>query len=317
MRKAYYKNKGRFDAPYPKRFLGVDGNWYRSVAERDISFFFKEFGIQYQTEASIFKGANRKFQYDWKITFEKDGKKHAIYIEYFGYSGKDYYQRRKEKIKFYKKKGLTLISLVPMDLENLAVSLRKKLRPYWKYIVGRDYQIRKKYTLEEILELLPDMNDQDVEKIRNYSAKVLQSRNDFVPVTIHTIGKFNRKKKHNAFVSLVKYQNTSKSRNFAFKYIPIWNTCESKEVHIVHYAKEFDKKNPDLYQSTWKLMVKEGSILAIRNNAKFQNGTESKFKYYLVDSAEYYKSKNTFLREISAKRALDLTKMNTNLCVEV
>ena len=53
------------------------------------------------------------------IEYNKDGKKHELYIEYFGYSGKEYYQRRKEKIRLYRKKGLTLISLEPMDLEDL------------------------------------------------------------------------------------------------------------------------------------------------------------------------------------------------------
>ncbi|MBD3213422.1 MAG: hypothetical protein GF311_12515 [Candidatus Lokiarchaeota archaeon] len=62
--------------------------------------------------------------YDWYLS-EFD-----IYIEYWGYFGKDYMERKEKKIDLYEKGKLKLISIEDIMLEDIYDHLEEKLKEF-------------------------------------------------------------------------------------------------------------------------------------------------------------------------------------------
>ncbi len=307
----FRRKKTKFEAIYPKRYKGLDGNWYRSISERDISFYLQKFGISYENEGSIFP-KERGFKYDWKIQYNDDeGKKHTLFLEFFGYSGKAYVKRKKEKIKFYKRKGYELISLEPSDLDDLARKLRKKLKKHWKYIIGKEVILESENQIENWQKKLLTMETEDLEELKNKIQTILYSRKRYLPIIIETIGQFNRTLKHNAYVSVLKYDYIKKGlqKKEEHQYFGIWNSSPCDEVKVVLYNRSFNEKDKDFYSAKWILNVKEGTILAYRRNSRDQHKKRPSSNFCIVDGTQTHQNPK-FLREIPAKLAYELSKEN-------
>jgi len=308
----FSKKKSRFEAVYPKRYKGLDGNWYRSLSELAISYFLQRSGIFYKTEASIFR-QDRNFKYDWKIQYRDDKrKKHTLFLEFFGYSGKEYVKRKKEKMRFYKRRGFELISIEPSDLDDLDRKLRKKLRKHWKYIVGKENSSESLKKSQELEKQLESMETEDLHSLQNQIKTVLNSRKRYLPITIETIGQFNRTLKRNAYVSVLRYNEVRKGllKKGEHEYKSIWNTSPCEEIKVMLYQRKSDSKNKDLYSAKWILNAKEGTIIAYRRNAREQKMKKQGSKFFVVDGAQIHQEPQ-FLREIPAKLAYELAKENS------
>ncbi|TFG20175.1 MAG: hypothetical protein EU530_04075 [Promethearchaeota archaeon] len=308
----FSRRKKRFEAIYAKRYKGLDGNWYRSLSERDISFYLQKFGIKYQTENSIFP-KERNFKYDWKIQYrDEQGKKHTLFVEFFGYSGKEYVKRKKEKIKFYKRRGYELISIEPSDLDDPERKLRKKLRKHWKYIIGNEILAKSSETNQDLGKQLETMETEELLDLQNQIQTILNSRRRYLPITIETIGQFNRILKHNAYVSILRYKEVTKgfTKKEEHEYVGIWNKSTCDEVEVILNQRKFDEKNKDLYSAKWIFNAKEGTILAYRRNSQDQKLNKHRSKFCVVDGSQIHQNPQ-FLREIPAKLAYELAKENS------
>ncbi|MBU0628278.1 MAG: hypothetical protein KKC75_03755 [Nanoarchaeota archaeon] len=98
-------------------FQAKDGHFLRSRAEKLIDDKLNSLGVGHIVEKKI---ANSRYKCDWYLPdFD-------VYIEYWGLSGKESYDKRKDKkIRIYKNNGLKLISLYP----NKTDKLERKLIP--------------------------------------------------------------------------------------------------------------------------------------------------------------------------------------------
>ena len=65
-------------------------------------------------------------KYDWYLP------KFKIYIEYWGYHGKNYMQRKEEKLRLYRKGKLKLISIEDIMLKDIYTNLEKELSKFIK-----------------------------------------------------------------------------------------------------------------------------------------------------------------------------------------
>lgn len=77
-----------------------------------------------------------QIKYDWYLP------EFNIYIEYWGYFGKDYLERKAEKLKLYEKANLKLISIEDFMLEDIYNQLEQKLS---EFILIKDIKKRAKY----------------------------------------------------------------------------------------------------------------------------------------------------------------------------
>ncbi|TFG06177.1 MAG: hypothetical protein EU539_08345 [Promethearchaeota archaeon] len=102
-------------------FKCLDGHVVRSKAELIIDNFLYNNGIKHVYENTIkIKGSSIK--YDWYLP------DHDIYIEYWGYFGKEYMKRKEEKIRLYKKGNLCLVSIEDIMFKDLYHHLKELLK---------------------------------------------------------------------------------------------------------------------------------------------------------------------------------------------
>ncbi|TXT66829.1 MAG: hypothetical protein BAJALOKI3v1_10100 [Promethearchaeota archaeon] len=101
-------------------FRCLDGHITRSKAELIIDNHLTRLNIKHEYEDMI-RIAGHTIKYDWYLP------DHDIYIEYWGYFGKDYFSRKREKLKLYQKGGLNLISIEDWMLEDIYTHLEEKL----------------------------------------------------------------------------------------------------------------------------------------------------------------------------------------------
>ena len=110
-------NNSKFNGHF---FQAKDGHFLRSRAEKLIDDKLNSLGIKHIVEKKI---AHSRYKCDWYLpAFD-------IYIEYWGLSGKESYDKRKDKkIRIYKNNGLKLISLYPYKTDKLERKLIPLLR---------------------------------------------------------------------------------------------------------------------------------------------------------------------------------------------
>jgi len=77
-------------------------------------------GLAHKYEKTI-KIKGEKVKYDWYLT------DHDIYIEYWGFFGKEYLKRKQEKIHLYKRGKLKLVSVEDIMLADIYNNLEKEL----------------------------------------------------------------------------------------------------------------------------------------------------------------------------------------------
>lgn len=87
-----------------KKYTCLDGHVVRSKGELIIDNYLHLLKIDHKYEKSIHIYGS-KIKYDWYLP------KYDVYIEYWGYGGKAYEKRKKEKLRLYKKAKLKLISI--------------------------------------------------------------------------------------------------------------------------------------------------------------------------------------------------------------
>ncbi|MBY9003290.1 MAG: hypothetical protein KGD73_04910 [Candidatus Lokiarchaeota archaeon] len=87
-----------------KKYTCLDRHAVRSKGELIIDNYLYLLKIDHKYEKSIHV-LGSKIKYDWYLP------KYDVYIEYWGYGGKAYEKRKKEKLRLYKKAKLRLISI--------------------------------------------------------------------------------------------------------------------------------------------------------------------------------------------------------------
>jgi len=143
-----------------KPYITMGGYHVRSKAEVKIANFLHKNHIICRYEPLI-KGGLRDLKkedplrydnligYYWKIRAIQRKEpipdfyllEYDVYIEYWGQKEKDYIKRMREKKKFYKKVGMTVINLYPENLDNIGYAFKKE----FKKAKGYDFPIYLKY----------------------------------------------------------------------------------------------------------------------------------------------------------------------------
>jgi len=130
----FYKKKVReeeaYKAKYPSSYLCHDGHKVRSLSECLIDNFLNQHGIKHQYEDVILKSADKGYKYDWYLP--------AIdtYVEFFGYSGKEYKENTANKVDFYRKHGLKMVAIEPTDLADIKAMIPAKFGKGWDQITA-------------------------------------------------------------------------------------------------------------------------------------------------------------------------------------
>lgn len=113
-----------------KKYISEDGHITKSKAEREIDNYFFNKGIKHAYEKEI----SVQNDFGEKITLHPDfclfKGKEKIYIEYWGFdeTNSNYSKIKEQKIKLYKKAGITLINFYEdSDGENITAALEYKL----------------------------------------------------------------------------------------------------------------------------------------------------------------------------------------------
>jgi predicted nuclease of restriction endonuclease-like RecB superfamily len=104
-------------------FKCIDGHKVRSKAELVIDNYLYNHNVSHEYERKIKINGN-SLLCDW---FLPDS---GIYIEYWGYYGKDYMKRKEEKIRLYKKGNLKLISVEDIMFTDIYKNLDEILGKY-------------------------------------------------------------------------------------------------------------------------------------------------------------------------------------------
>ena len=121
VRKILKSVKKKYIPKIATSFKCLDGHVVRSKGELVIDNHLHRLGIEHEYENTIrIRGMSLK--YDWYLP------KYKIYIEYWGYYGKDYMKRKEEKLRFYRKGKLKLISIEDIMLKDIYTNLEKELK---------------------------------------------------------------------------------------------------------------------------------------------------------------------------------------------
>lgn len=111
---------------YAAEFKTMDGHWVRSQGEKAIDDSLYLWGIPHAYEKKL-PNTFEDVLSDFHIP-SGSGRPYAVYIEYWGVQGDEYYNKRKEqKLKIYSDLGLKLIQLTPSDIKNLEDTLQREL----------------------------------------------------------------------------------------------------------------------------------------------------------------------------------------------
>ena len=101
-------------------FKCIDGHIVKSKGELIIDNYLFIHGINHFYEKTI-RVNGHPIKYDWYLPDIK------LYIEYWGYYGKEYEARKREKIKLYDKGKLDLLSIENVMFDNIYKNLDEKI----------------------------------------------------------------------------------------------------------------------------------------------------------------------------------------------
>ena len=110
--------KKSYQPKTPSSFKCLDGHIVRSKGELIIDNFLHNNNIHHHYE-KIIKVRGKPIKCDWYLP------KLDIYIEYWGYFGKEYMKRKEEKLKLYKQGKLTLLSIENIMFKDIYSNLEK------------------------------------------------------------------------------------------------------------------------------------------------------------------------------------------------
>ncbi len=120
IRKKAYKERAKEESTYPNSFKCIDGHVVRSKGELIIDNYLYLIGLNHVYEKKI-KTAFGTIKPDWYLP------EYNIFIEYWGFSGKRYEQRKKEKLNIYKKAKFRVISVENFMFSDIYTNLGRKL----------------------------------------------------------------------------------------------------------------------------------------------------------------------------------------------
>ncbi|MHA2181968.1 MAG: hypothetical protein ACXAAH_11135 [Promethearchaeota archaeon] len=104
LRRIFQLYKKKYLPKIATSFKCIDGHIVRSRGELVIDNHLHRMGIKHKYENTI-RIRGKPLKYDWYLP------RYDIYIEYWGYFGKDYMKRKEEKLNLYRKGKLKLISI--------------------------------------------------------------------------------------------------------------------------------------------------------------------------------------------------------------
>jgi predicted nuclease of restriction endonuclease-like RecB superfamily len=117
--------KRKYTPERAKNFKCIDGHVVRSKGEALVDNHLSRLGIAHEYEDTIRVRGN-KIKYDWFLP------KYKVYLEYWGFFGKNYMRRKEEKLRLYRKGNLNLISIEDVMLEDIYSHLEHQLKRYIK-----------------------------------------------------------------------------------------------------------------------------------------------------------------------------------------
>lgn len=121
VRKIRKKRRTTCTADHPTQYICLDGHTVKSRGELIIDNHLFRLNIKHKYEDGITVNG-QYMKYDWYLP------EYDIYIEYWGYYGKQYKARKREKLKLYKKGHLELISIEDHMLHDIYHNLTHKLK---------------------------------------------------------------------------------------------------------------------------------------------------------------------------------------------
>jgi len=113
--------KGTDKTTQVSSFKCIDGHVVRSKGELIIDNHLHRLGIKHEYERTIRVRGN-PIKYDWYLP------KQDVYIEYWGFFGKEYEKRKEEKLNLYRKGKLKLISIENEMFNDIFPKLEKELK---------------------------------------------------------------------------------------------------------------------------------------------------------------------------------------------
>ncbi|MFX0059645.1 MAG: hypothetical protein ACFE85_16885 [Candidatus Hodarchaeota archaeon] len=117
-----YINRNKYEKPELLKYLkSIDGHIVKSKGELIIDNYLYLNGIQHIYEKKL-KIKGQKVKTDWYLP------EYNAFIEYWGYYGKEYMKRKKEKLKIYRKAKLKLISVENRMFNDIYQNLNKFLQ---------------------------------------------------------------------------------------------------------------------------------------------------------------------------------------------
>ena len=117
--------KKKYKPKIATSFKCLDDHIVRSKGELIIDNHLHRLGIEHEYENTI-RIRGMPIKYDWYLPKDK------IYIEYWGYHGKDYMKRKEEKLRLYRKGKIKLISIEDIMLKDIYTNLEKELNRFIK-----------------------------------------------------------------------------------------------------------------------------------------------------------------------------------------
>jgi hypothetical protein len=120
------------------KYRCLDGHLVRSKGELIIDNYLYFLGISHIYERILILWGN-KIKCDWFLP------KYDLYIEYWGYTGKKYLERKEEKLRLYRKAKLELISIENWMFIDLYSNINKVLEKYVSLHQERYWKPRKKF----------------------------------------------------------------------------------------------------------------------------------------------------------------------------
>ncbi len=117
--------KRKYMAPVATSFKCMDGHIVRSKGELIIDNYLHRLDIEHEYENTI-RVRGHPIKYDWYLP------KFKIYVEYWGYHGKNYMKRKEEKLRLYRKGKLNLVSIEDIMLKDIYSNLEKELSKFIK-----------------------------------------------------------------------------------------------------------------------------------------------------------------------------------------
>ncbi len=115
-------------------FKCLDGHIVKSKGELIIDNHLHHLGLEHEYE-NIIEIQGNSVKYDWYLP------EYEVYIEYWGYFGKNYMKRKEEKLKLYQKGKLKLISIEDVMLKDIYSNLENELVNIIK--ADKNYHIKK------------------------------------------------------------------------------------------------------------------------------------------------------------------------------